>query len=771
MKYDKILIAASMAMLVWSCSDDNLPGNPAPTTTGGEVQFGVALDGAAASRTVYGAEDKENNKFPILWENGDEVKVMATTGQRQQGTYKVVFQNPESASQAAAGTLVKQGAGGVQWGDEASANFYSVYPAAQVSDMNVGTRTMTCYLDNNQNDVVSYDATSKTHTAKADMGTGFLYATNYNAANGQSVNLLYKPISTAIRFTVQPPTSGSVTISHIRLQAPANTPIAGKFTVTFPENASDNPTIEIGAVDNQEVFDYITIYSAYESGGFLTLSAGDEPVELNAFIILPYNNTELTIDENWSIQVVTSANTTFLKYLKGNATTSNVLVPGQIHRIKTALPALDGTTTFDKSKWMTYIPRNVYLSEISIPGSWNTLNTDFQDETDLTEQYKLGVRAFHLDCRWKSDKTIGVAAGSASTVRNGDTWNTANGDNITNGASVLSCLQTIAGQVKEQEYLVVICTFAQNSAVPADGSSWTKAITDACNDESVSGKIADASKITSETLVGQVLNKIIVIVNTEDADPAAIEGGSKCFFVSAPMKLKKEMFDPTVSYGKQELHYGDGTHSDLTLFTSHCQVEFVQHGFLGYYNSQGGDDFSTYNRGYLPTPAKRLDQLNLIMDWSQKNYADQDNYTTNHWIYLGLGGYQGAYRDGIVGNVVDVNAVDGSYSTVAKNYSEWINGKISNMSANPTGDKTNFYPVGIVLINYVNAYSSTIENILHLNNKYQKKYNSNEEAWPNTTTGGGDTNGGGDTAGGGDTSSQNKSAGSFSVDTDNWEVF
>lgn len=764
MKYDKILIAASMAMLVWSCSDENIPVDPVTPTPGGEVQFGVALDGAAASRTVYGAES--DNKFPILWENGDEVKVMATTGQRQQGTYKVVFQDPETASQAAAGTLVKQGDGGVQWGTETSANFYSVYPAAQVSDMNVGTRTMTCYLDNNQNDVVSYDATSKTHTAKADMGTGFLYATNYNAANGQSVNLLYKPISTAIRFTVQPPTSGSVTISQIRLQAPANTPIAGKFTVTFPEKESKNPTITIGAVDNKEVFDYITIYSAYESGGFLTLSAGDKPVELNAFIILPYDNTELAINENWSIQVVTSANTTFLKYLKGSAATSNVLVPGQIHRIKTALPALDGTTKFDVSKWMTYIPRNVYLSEISIPGSWNTLNTDFQDQTDLTKQYKLGVRAFHLDCRWKSDAmTIGVAAGSSGTA-SGNSWNTTNGDNYTNGASVLSCLQTIAGQVQPQEYLVVICTFAQNSAVPADGSLWTKAISDACNDESVKDKIADASQITSETLVGQVLNKIIVIVNTEDAEPAAIEGGSKCFFVSAPMRLKKEMFDPTVSYGKQELHKGDGTHSDLTLFTSHCQVEFVKHGGISgsFYSSQGGDDFTKYNRGYLPTPDKRLAQLNMIMEWSQKNYADQDNYTTNNWIYLGLGGYQGAYRNGLF-NVYDVDAVSGSYSTVAKNYNGWIDGKINNMSANPTGDQTNFYPVGIVLINYVNTYSLTIENILHLNNKYQKKFNPNEEAWPNNTTT--DDN----TSGGGDTSSQSKSAGSFSVDTGNWEVF
>lgn len=786
MKYDKILIAASMAMLVWSCSDDNLPENSTPTTTGGEVQFGVALEGATASRTVYGAEN--NNKFPILWENGDEVKVMATTTQRQEGTYKVVFQDSETASQAAAGTLVKQGDGGVQWGDEDAANFYSVYPAAQVTEMNVGTRTMTCYLDNNQNDVVSYDATTKTHTAKADMGAGFLYATNYGAHQKEgAVNLLYKPISTALRFKLQAPGAGNsaVTISKITLQAPANTPIAGKFSVTFPETDPDaNPTIKIGAVDNKEVFDYITIYSAYESGGFLTLSEGDQDVELNAFLLIPFDKTganAIKLSDGWSLQVVTADGVTFTKNLAGtytsaasaDATDGNVLVPGQIHRFKNSLPRLNHTPEFDVSKWMTYIPRNVYLSEISIPGSWNSVNSDFQgDVTNIATQYSYGVRAFHLDCRWKITKREHVTyaqpdeIGDLSVADGGETFDiktgafaSAQGKVMRQDATAFAdYLKTVTDKVNEKEYMVVFCTWAQNSYVKPD-KTWMQAVSEACASNAT---VYDARNLTPSTLVNDVLGKVIVIVNCEskvaDLD---LPADSKCLFVNVPMTLTEANFNFTASpkYNIDYLYNSSKTSTGVYFANTQAQI-----------SSNTGSGIQTDDRGYAPTLAMRQEIGGNILSAMQTYYNNKDTYPHNAWIYLGLGGYLVSRSN--------ASAVSGSYATVAKTMNDWIGGIVDNMSPTPdeTQGQTPYYPVGLVMMNFVNDYKDTVEKILRLNNLYQKVFDPYSPAWPDMQTGGNTNGGGGDTSGGdtdgGDSGSQTtKSAGSFTADTNNWEVF
>lgn len=87
-------------------------------------------------------------------------------------------------------------------------------------------------------------------------------------------------------------------------------------------------------------------------------------------------------------------------------------------------------------------------------------------------------------------------------------------------------------------------------------------------------------------------------------------------------------------------------------------------------------------------------------------------------MYLGLGGYLANDRAG--------NAIDGSYTTVANTLNNWINNKVTNMTSLPTGTQTNYYPVGIVLMNYVNdaTYGTpVVNNILQLNNKFQKAYN------------------------------------------------
>lgn len=728
MKLTKFLTACTAALFLVGCSDKNDPNLPEPTP-GADVLFGAALDAEPQTRTIYGPE--ANNKFPILWLNGDQVKVMSPECYIKEGTYAVNLSTDADGHEA--GTLVKQGDAGVQWGDKSTANFFSVYPAQHVTEMNPANRTVKCHLIHNQNDYIHYDGTK--YTALADMKAGFLTAATYNAPNDQNVNLLYKPIATALRFTLQGPGAQSqtseVTVSHVRITAPADQVIAGDFTLTFPETEDGNITITPAAsVDNSTGYNYITVFSSYEGnegGAFLTLGKG-ESIELNAFLLI---SAETEITSDWTLEVLLSDGTTLTKKLGGTTTGTQTtkLTPGQIHRLP-ALPAIDVVQgDYDPSNWMVNIPRNTYLSEISIPGSWNSMG-DAQKigtattATSLTDQYKAGARAFHLDTRWKANgapRSIAGALPTFSTRQLSTNLGVCDGSSGYNTLSGLSnqgrmlvqtatnfsdALATITGEVKADEYMIVMCTFAQDSYNPSS-QPWINAISTACANNA---DVYDSSTISPTTTVGEVLGKVIVMVCLEGAvDTYTLPTNSKCMYVNAPLTLTESMF--TGATGTNDVYQSDLLYnskaqvasSGITLFNTQAQI-----------CRQSSSSSSDSDRGYAPTLDERQLVGSNILNKSMINYADKDNYVTNTWYYFGLGGYYGS----------------NNYTGVATSMNTWINDKVNNMSSRPTGNQTTYYPLGIVLMNQVANHTDVMNNILQLNNKFQKEFDDSKPAFP-----------------------------------------
>ena len=766
MKYDKILIAASMAMLVWSCSDENIPVDPVTPTPGGDVQFGAGLEVSRSSRTVYGdlSVSDDGTSYPILWSNGDSVKIMSPQCYIKQGKYKV---NLGSAATAVdAGKLQKVGVAGVQWGDVQEANFYSVYPGLD-QNLTIGddARTVQAYLDPDQTCYYTKNTASGglTYVALPDMGANIMTAAKYNAPNGSSVNLLYKPVSTALRITLTGPSGSNnseAIVSRVRIIAPQ--PISGKFTITFPEDSTEAnkgvPTITMPTQANSanQSYDIVNVYSAAGvGGGFLTLGK-DEKVELNAFIML---DKETLISSAWSLEVVLSDGTVFTKKLGG--TGNMTLIPGQIHSLP-AFPALDipNNNKYDVSKWMTYIPRNIYLSEISIPGSWNSLNKDFQSNLSIDEQYKIGVRAFHLDTRWRSSRNpiVGSTLVSAEinglALADGSTSYNYDGKRLMHKDAPLfeTKLNEVLSKVAKDEYMIVFCSFAQDSYVNPN-KTWMAEISEICDKSDV---VYDGKLITPNTVVNDVLGKVIIIVNCENAvSSLTLPADSKCLFVNVPMTLTEANFNFTADpkYNIDYMYYSSKESAGVYFANTQAQV-----------SSSTSNAIDHNERGYAPTLGMRQTVGNAILSDVLGYYKNINNgYPHNAWIYLGLGGYQVSSSTS--------NAVSGSYATVASTMNGWINGKVTAMTSHPGENQTTYYPVGLVLMNFVNNADygiPVVRNILELNNKYQKAFDSNQDAWPDDKGNSGNNN---NTSGGGDTSSQSKSAGSFSVDTDNWEVF
>lgn len=720
MRTHDYLLGLSLLALV-ACNQENMPERPTPTP-GAEVKFGASLNETGVTRTIYGKEDTEKNTFPIYWVDGD--KVLVTSPQCQNGRntaqYKV---SVKTDKQNYATSLDKTGAAGVQWGQD-DADFYSVYPADNAS---VQGTTFHLTMPNAQTDILKLG--SRKSKAYADMNACFMGAVIKGVTNGSEVNLTYTPLSTAIRFTLRGPSSAEgqtdseVIISQVVLKA--DQPIAGDFTVDM---STPEPTVKLGS----KTYNEITLYTHYaETGGYLTLGLNDE-VELNAFVI-PYEN--LAVNDKWKLEVTTAQGKVYTTPLKGSG--AGTLKPGKIHRFKGDLPNLPAPTTdWDPSNWMVNVPRNVYLSEISIPGSWNSLNKEFQYAADrssvlnvnsveaqkavIADQYKAGVRAFHIDTRWKGKydawnlkyvmTDLSVANGAPANA----TWVTGpkymSEDNIS-FATVLDC---ITSHVKSKEYMMVFCTFAQNSYEETEGG-WMKAISDAC---ATNPKVIDASKISANTVVGDVLGKVIVIVNCQK-DPSTItnllHGSSKCLFTYTPITLDEGRF--------HSLDYCSGNIVNsakpaLAMYSSQAQTMAL---LKNEDNTEDTEGYTNKARGYCPTLAERKEKSQNILNFSNDNFG-KTNYEHAHWMYHGLGGY----------SITKGGDDQKNQKEVANALNLWMDSKIRLMSAHPDPSKgqTRYYPVGLVLMNYVTDATygvPVVKGILSHNNKFRKAHDPNKD--------------------------------------------
>ena len=710
MRTHDYLLGLSLLALV-ACNQENMPERPTPTP-GAEVKFGVSLNKTDVTRTIYG--DENNNAFPIYWVQDD--KVLVTSPQclngRNTAQYKV---SVATATQNYATSLNKTGAVGVQWGQDDTADFYSVYPADKASV--IGT-IFSLTMPNVQRDQVQLD----NKKAYADMNACFMGAVSKEVANGSEVNLTYKPLSTAIRFTLRGPSAGvgqtnsEVTISKVVLKA--DKPIAGDFTVDM---STPEPTVKLGS----NTYNEITLYAYYAStGGYLTLKVGEQ-VELNAFVI-PHK--ELAVNPNWKLEVTTAEGVVYTTSLKG--TGDGKLMPGKIHRFKGQLPSLPAPTTkWDPSNWMVNIPRNVYLSEISIPGSWNSLNDDYQDVNGSTEekckaaidaQYKAGVRAFHIDTRWTPKRNpydivtnkfvsaptilrLGTAVGGATNNYGGEKLTRK--DNL----SFANALEYIAYHVQPKEYMIVFCTFAQKSYEETEGG-WMQAVSDAC---AADDRIIDARTISANTVVGDVLGKVIVIVNCAK-NPSKIDNlpkGSKCLFTYTPLELDENRYKTQQWCTGAIANCADAS---LNMYSAQAQIMASPMDATSGYTVSG--------RGYAPAWAERKQKTENILKWSLDNFQ-KTNYAHCDWLYNGLGGYlcESGGKE-----------VEGSYREVAEKLNLWIDDKIKKMSAHPdpSQEQTRYFPVGMVLMNYVTdaVYGKPVMlDILSLNNKFRKAYDPNRD--------------------------------------------
>lgn len=406
-----------------SCVNDNVTGGK-PLPKGTEFDFGTTVD-ANLSRTYYAPEDVANPNatyWKIFWNYQDPLDQVyiyspqAMTG-RQQAAYTV-----HGVKDQYSATATKNSEIGIQLSDANTYDFYGMYPAQNVK-ANSGSgcslsATMPIFQTASTTEIMNSETNVGNLETTADMNSALMIANEAgfmpNTQNNAKVNLQFEPFATTLNVTVngveQSNFNYKVLITSIIIEADA--PIAGDFTynyeteaITFGENASNFIRIDTRFKD--------------AAGHQIGVPMGtDSKLNVRAFMI---PNPKV---KNLKVKVVTSAAQTLTKTLNMNNFKNS-----QIHFAK--LPKINASNLqLDYKIWLSQLDPNIYLSEISMPGSALTfsykLSEDYQktQTLNLKEQFENGIRVFQFHVTNDGQK-VAVAlpvTGTPMPKDGGGTW-------------------------------------------------------------------------------------------------------------------------------------------------------------------------------------------------------------------------------------------------------------------------------------------------------------------------------------------------------------
>lgn len=764
-----IIYTLAIAFLVTACIEDNFTN--IPPDPGTEVLLSANVN-KTHTRTLYGIET--NNKVPIYWVHGDTISVFGVDclAGRKQADYTVNTINPENGSTTPetqndyAFSLDKVGEYGVQWGNQETSDFYAIYPSTKgtFSEDESGSVTVTTNIRASQkNKFVETKVGDKTvwvgtpyvnDLNNPTMRDALMYAyTSSASSKAPQVDLKFHPFSTVLKFYINGwsgegiETGLKAYVNKIILTAPEGVGIAGDCTFTFKNGV---PTASNGTSNT------ITIYPDYLPMG------ENEAVEFHVYAI-PHTN-QMSLNEDWTVAIETSnfGNHTFK--LKPKEGTKADLTPAKIHKINIPLRPVDmlDEVELPNNNWMEYIPRNIYLSELSVPGSWYSYHEAYQGKgNDIANQFENGVRAFHFDCRLnmpsseqytgtdaQKEKLKLVAAGTDNAGTNTVIFGVYGYNSGTEISTLMSQVAQLAA-TKPKEYVVVVLTIAEkpmtrssNSNVfgTVDPSIVLPRIYSMLDENKDTWKLYYKKTVQLEgatqvvygidpnTTVNDVLTNgnVIVKINVNTTVANFDDYGSGCALVSQASMASEQDFiiSPIIA--------GNFTEMNTDALYWGESVSATQTPSMHYYHHAAQKTNSDTDRGVsttnvvVPTLGMRMDAIDDIISQSQEIYEKSAH---NGWYQLGIGGYDADDTD-------DHETIARTLNSYVKG---WVDDKIARKSRNGVALKPS--PVGIVLMNLSssNDESTTtgngnglglIESIISLNTKFSLERDYNQEEWP-----------------------------------------
>ena len=707
-----ILLSVAVASLASACSDDLNPDGPAnKAEKGDEVRFTMALPGAD-TRTIYGEETSTG--FPVYWVNGDKVRVASP--QCMAGRNNAEYSISAGEKQNYATSMTKTGEYGVQWDTEDEATFYSIYPSTEKTALNITDEPVTATLTVAASQFASItDNGTSIYAQPAEMGNVVMYAKSTASKNDDAVELHYTPFSTVIEFEINAPDTYSgfqkseITIQSITLVAPnTNTTIAGDFTFKFPTTDNSTPSVEAAAGGSNA----ITLHFVDNNQYTTVLSTKKQTLKAKMCVMPISGVANLS---GWKVEVATSAGT----FSKNLTDQTGELKPGLVHKVK--LPKLNYASEewkYDLTNWIPSLPdyRNIYLSELSLPGAWYAGSTEgvsngtgYQATSSITELWDKGVRAVAVECRTNSTLSWGgYTPNSVCISGSGSNINGAyrGGTNIT---TVLDAIKKALAS-HQDEYAVLVLSYADGGSGGHRDEDHAYFLQGVANALSRYTDIVYSGPITKNTTIDQVKGKLIVKVNVDAKITLGKYTAANALISYNPFLLQISTNAANFAHPYYSDLYWSGwadankTCAQVSTLTGISDAEAASK-FIWVFSSANRTQLNSGTDTTIPKYENRQAALKAMMTFSKTVY-ERSNH--NVWFYFNCGGTQAKSS----------TSDSPSPTAFASTMNSWLLETI-NAKADPS-------PLGIVMFNQcTNAtYNgpAIIKAIIEMNSKFYLKH-------------------------------------------------
>lgn len=614
-------LGIALAACLSSCSDDSLDNGKTvvnPVQTGDEIIFGSKLSGDAAdSRTVYG--DRTETGVPVYWkEKGDSIAIFCPQSSQPAShlvNYKVLPELDENGKPTAtASTVTKFDSekAGLQWGSSNVHEFYAFYPARAVKETIDAGEAGQGQGKVRANIPVEQDVTSwrdgtmtidgkevKTHFGLPNMDLAYMYAYNSVDKNTVSettpVNLQFHNLLTVLDITIPgPEKEDSVVVTAINVDdvSGGNLALTGDFYCYMTNKSGHEPGYCEPVSDPTKVNNSIAI-STYNPATkkFITLKKGEQ-INVKAYII-PHTGIGT---RKLQVSVVPLNGVAKRKLLQ----TADI-VPSKINRVR--LPYLEpGTET---NYWMSNIDPNVYFTELSIPGSHQSvgveperhnvfLTYDQYQNKNLQEQFNDGIRAFHFQTTY--NRNIRVFA-CGRTYDELYTY-------LKQLDDILSNMPT-----DKKDFVVVNIGFKSNGSADDENEWYNELASELKNNRNYTNLLSIYKDgIDANTTIGQLARKIVLRIDRQGTTEVPALISAQPSTVEAP--AEKDMYWGSTNNGRV-----------LTMYAQ--DATSIDNGLN--------------ERGELPNMTTKLDYMKTIFSESVNKYKSNDAH--DYLYYMNVGGF------------------------------------------------------------------------------------------------------------------------------------
>lgn len=704
------------------CQDEVIEEPVVPAQTGDEITFGSALtdvDVDAQTRTIYGdepvlGEDGSTYYYPVTWEDGDQISIYCPEASNANLVNYEVTPDEVDASHSSAVTKVNPDQAGLQWGTAEEHHFSAFYPADRILGQRDGR--LLAEIPVNQDPVEWKTETNEkegqTYTGVANTDYAFMWAYNkHNKNDGSDVALNFKPWVTILDVEINGPAQGTQKMSSIQIRSTANETLNGQFLIDFnpvEDGKGNAPTyIQYGnaaATRNQITIQFYNQSLNNGQGDFITLGPNDKIVV--RFYLLPKDEGYDTSSGRTDLQIrLTPYNSAVLTRTLNGATDGEGNTQGEggilAHKVnKVILPSVN---KLGPNYWMSSLDPNIYVTELSLPGSRmssltqaNDASTIYQDQT-ISEQFINGVRAFYFQTAYDNDGGLGVIRPVDYNL-----YLAVNGRRLerlnTYIQDIADELATAERKGKTNEFAFVLLSW---SSIYGAGNSrdWMTAVEEELKEMGNESQYRLYTKeITPNTTIDDVKGKIIIKVNYND------QGMGNNLGVNADVPAMFALWGVPFGESGDDFYRPDG--NDLRWGTSNSDATATMKWVY--------QEATTVGPGGQISLANKKNYIRQMFDSSIEAYQNNDAH--NMWFMNDCGG---SFVGNVTGDYVSGDYGRGENTDGAKDLAQEMGIYVTNLLQSRTEDAT----LGIVYLNYANPtnlYSGNlIQTIINNNFSFQ----------------------------------------------------